>query len=111
MLNIETSISSLLLFVNVDTSIYQCASGQYYHDSFVTILSIDAITKQVWRIDAEGKIPLTGSSLSKFFSGDCYIFQYTYPGELGDQYLVGTWFGEQSVEVMTVFNVCVILDV
>ncbi|XP_063946445.1 villin-4-like [Daucus carota subsp. sativus] len=53
---------------------------------------------QVWRMDAEGKIPLTGSSMSKFFSGDCYIFQYTYPGELGDQYLVGTWFGEQSVE-------------
>ncbi|KAL8127073.1 hypothetical protein AgCh_014121 [Apium graveolens] len=53
---------------------------------------------QVWRVDVEGKTPLTGSSLSKFYSGDCYIFQYTYPGESGDQYLVGTWFGEQSVE-------------
>ncbi|CAH1432639.1 unnamed protein product [Lactuca virosa] len=35
---------------------------------------------------------------SKFYSGECYIFQYTYPGEDQEEYLIGTWFGKQSVE-------------
>ncbi|KAK1366770.1 Villin-4 [Heracleum sosnowskyi] len=53
---------------------------------------------QVWRVDGDAKTPLTDSNLSKFYSGDCYIFQYTYPGESGEDYLVGTWFGNQSIE-------------
>lgn len=59
---------------------------------------------QVWRVDGEGKTPLSGSDLTKFYSGDCYIFQYSYPGETGEEYLVGTWFGEQSVEVITALS-------
>lgn len=59
---------------------------------------------QVWRVDGEGKTLLTGSDESKFYSGDCYIFQYSYPGETGEEYLVGTWFGDQSVEVITAFS-------
>jgi gelsolin len=54
---------------------------------------------QVWRVSGEEKILLPASDQSKFYSGDCYIFQYSYPGEDKEEYLIGTWFGKQSVEV------------
>ncbi|XP_059459862.1 villin-4-like [Corylus avellana] len=53
---------------------------------------------QVWRVSGEEKILLPASDQSKFYSGDCYIFQYSYPGEDREEYLIGTWFGKQSVE-------------
>ncbi|KAH0896529.1 hypothetical protein HID58_046097 [Brassica napus] len=53
---------------------------------------------QVWRINREEKIPLEAAEQSKFYSGDCYIFQYSYPGEDREESLVGTWLGKQSVE-------------
>lgn len=39
-----------------------------------------------------------GADRSKFYSGDSCIFSYTYPGELGEEHLVGTWFGLRSLE-------------
>lgn len=53
---------------------------------------------QVWRVSGQEKILLPASDQSKFYSGDCYIFQYSYPGEDKEEYLIGTWFGKQSVE-------------
>ncbi|OIV89679.1 hypothetical protein TanjilG_07755 [Lupinus angustifolius] len=53
---------------------------------------------QVWRVNGQKKILLTASDQSKFYSGDCYIFQYTYPGEDKEDYLIGTWIGKNSVE-------------
>nr|CAD1826032.1 unnamed protein product [Ananas comosus var. bracteatus] len=53
---------------------------------------------QVWRVDGDQKTLLSSSDQSKFYSGDCYIFQYTYPGENKDEHLVGTWFGKKSTE-------------
>ncbi|KAL7138141.1 hypothetical protein ABFS83_10G143500 [Erythranthe nasuta] len=53
---------------------------------------------QVWRVNGQEKILLEASDQSKFYSGDCYIFQYSYPGEEKEEYLIGTWFGKQSVE-------------
>ncbi|KAJ0246069.1 Villin-5 [Hirschfeldia incana] len=53
---------------------------------------------QVWRINREEKIPLEAAEQSKFYSGDCYIFQYSYPGEDREETLVGSWSGKQSVE-------------
>ncbi|XP_011079274.1 villin-4 [Sesamum indicum] len=53
---------------------------------------------QVWRVDGQQKTLLLASDQSKFYSGDCYIFQYSYPGEEKDETLIGTWFGKQSVE-------------
>ncbi|XP_047324428.1 villin-4-like [Impatiens glandulifera] len=53
---------------------------------------------QVWHISGQGKTLLSTSAQSKFYSGDCYIFQYTYPGEDKEEYLIGTWFGKQSVQ-------------
>ncbi|KAJ8634576.1 hypothetical protein MRB53_008843 [Persea americana] len=53
---------------------------------------------QVWRVNDREKILIPSSEQSKFYSGDCYIFQYSYPGDDKEEYLVGTWFGKQSVE-------------
>ncbi|XP_018451220.1 villin-4 [Raphanus sativus] len=53
---------------------------------------------QVWRVNGQEKILLQASDHSKFYSGDCYVFQYSYPGEEKEEVLIGTWFGKQSVE-------------
>ncbi|XVF47637.1 hypothetical protein PTKIN_Ptkin03bG0125700 [Pterospermum kingtungense] len=53
---------------------------------------------QVWRVNGQEKVLLPTSDQSKFYSGDCYIFQYSYPGEDKEECLIGTWFGKQSVE-------------
>ncbi|XP_068326880.1 villin-4-like [Pyrus communis] len=53
---------------------------------------------QVWRVNGQEKISLQSSDQSKFYSGDCYIFHYAYPGEDKEEHLIGTWFGKQSVE-------------
>ncbi|KAI4377222.1 hypothetical protein MLD38_014887 [Melastoma candidum] len=53
---------------------------------------------QVWRVSGQEKILLPSSDQSKFYSGDCYVFHYSYPGEDKEEYLIGTWFGKQSVE-------------
>lgn len=53
---------------------------------------------QVWRVNGEQKVLLSAADQSKFYGGDCYIFQYSYPGEDKEEFLIGTWFGKQSVE-------------
>ncbi|KAG8367730.1 hypothetical protein BUALT_Bualt16G0103300 [Buddleja alternifolia] len=53
---------------------------------------------KVWRVDGQLKTLLPASDQTKFYSGDCYIFQYSFPGEEKDEHLIGTWFGKQSVE-------------
>ncbi|XVE79969.1 hypothetical protein DITRI_Ditri14bG0100200 [Diplodiscus trichospermus] len=53
---------------------------------------------QVWRVNGQEKVLLPASDQSKFYGGDCYIFQYSYPGEDKEEYLIGTWFGKQSIE-------------
>ncbi|XP_021836754.1 villin-4 isoform X2 [Spinacia oleracea] len=53
---------------------------------------------QVWRVNDSKKNLLSASEQSKFYSGDCYIFQYSYPGEDKEEHLIGTWFGKQSIE-------------
>ncbi|XP_051150552.1 villin-4-like isoform X1 [Andrographis paniculata] len=53
---------------------------------------------QVWRVNGREKTLLSANDQGKVFSGDCYIFQYSYPGVDREDYLVGTWFGNQSVE-------------
>ncbi|XP_041997138.1 villin-4-like [Salvia splendens] len=53
---------------------------------------------QVWSVNGNQKTILEGPYLSQFYSGDCYIFQYSYPGEDREEYLIGTWFGNKSVE-------------
>ncbi|CAH2077503.1 unnamed protein product [Thlaspi arvense] len=53
---------------------------------------------QVWRVNGQEKTLLQAADHSKFYSGDCYVFQYSYPGEEKEEVLIGTWFGKRSVE-------------
>ncbi|CAA2983914.1 villin-4-like [Olea europaea subsp. europaea] len=53
---------------------------------------------QVWRVNGQTKTLLSASDQSKLYSGDCYIFHYSYPGEEREEHLIGTWFGKQSIE-------------
>ncbi|XP_038983999.1 villin-5-like isoform X2 [Phoenix dactylifera] len=53
---------------------------------------------QVWHVNGKEKILIPSYDQSKFYSGDCYIFQYTYAGEDKEEYLIGSWFGEKSIE-------------
>ncbi|WVZ54878.1 hypothetical protein U9M48_005621 [Paspalum notatum var. saurae] len=53
---------------------------------------------QVWRVNDTDKVVLASSDQSKFYTGDCYIFQYTYPGVDKDECLFGTWIGKKSIE-------------
>jgi gelsolin len=53
---------------------------------------------QVWHVSGDEKILRTASDQSKFYSGDCYIFQYSYSGDEREENIIGTWFGKQSVE-------------
>ncbi|KAB5552656.1 hypothetical protein DKX38_009967 [Salix brachista] len=53
---------------------------------------------QVWSVNGQEKVLIPASDQSKFYSGGCYIFQYSYPGEDREEYLIGTWFGKKSVE-------------
>ncbi|GAU35238.1 hypothetical protein TSUD_205140 [Trifolium subterraneum] len=53
---------------------------------------------QVWRVNGQEKNLLAATDQSKFYSGDCFIFQYSYPGEDREEHLIGTWIGNNSVE-------------
>lgn len=53
---------------------------------------------QVWRVNGQEKVLLSGADQTKLYSGDCFIFQYSYPGDEKEEFLIGTWFGKQSVE-------------
>lgn len=55
-------------------------------------------------MNGQEKTLLPSSEQSKFYSGDCYMFQYTYAGEDKEEYLVGTWFGKHSVEVKNLLS-------
>ncbi|CAL5025587.1 unnamed protein product [Urochloa decumbens] len=54
---------------------------------------------QVWRVNGNDKDLLSTPDQSKFYTGDCYIFQYTYTGDDNEECLIGTWFGKKSVEM------------
>ncbi|KAG8066137.1 hypothetical protein GUJ93_ZPchr0004g39355 [Zizania palustris] len=53
---------------------------------------------QVWRVNGNDKTLLSPSDQSKLYTGDCYIFQYTYAGDDKEECLIGTWFGKKSIE-------------
>ncbi|GMJ15596.1 villin 4 [Hibiscus trionum] len=53
---------------------------------------------QVWRVNGQDKVLISPENQSKFYSGDCYIFQYSYSGDEKEEHLIGTWLGKQSIE-------------
>ncbi|KAK1589367.1 hypothetical protein Q3G72_033273 [Acer saccharum] len=48
---------------------------------------------KVWRVDEDEVCLLPPSEHTKLFSGDCYIVQYTYPGNERDENLFYAWLG------------------
>lgn len=54
---------------------------------------------QVWRINGEQPTLIPDPEQTKLFSGDCYIVQYTYPGNGRDEHLFYAWLGRDSVLV------------
>lgn len=54
-------------------------------------------------MNGQEKVLLAATDQSKFYSGDCYIFQYSYPGEDREEHLIGTWIGNNSVEVKDLY--------
>lgn len=79
--------------------IYSCMSWFTTTTTTTTDILFFLLRCQVWRVDGQQKTLLSASDQSKFYSGDCYIFQYSYPGEERDEHLIGTWIGKHSVEV------------
>lgn len=53
---------------------------------------------EMWRINGTAKSAIASQDIGKFFSGDCYIVLYTYPGDRKDEYFLCYWIGKQSTE-------------
>ncbi|TKY47120.1 Villin-1 protein [Spatholobus suberectus] len=61
-------------------------------------LSIDCSgTIKVWRVDGDELSLLSVTELTKFYSGDCYIVQCTFPGNGRDETLFYAWLGSRCV--------------
>jgi gelsolin len=56
-------------------------------------------------VNGNVKTFLSAADQSKFYTGDCYIFQYTYAGDDKEECLIGTWFGNRSVEVTSAHKI------
>ncbi|GMI81723.1 villin 1 [Hibiscus trionum] len=54
-------------------------------------------TLKVWRVEDHELFPIPASEQTKLYSGDCYIVQYTYPGNERDESLFCAWIGHGSV--------------
>ncbi|XP_017436371.1 villin-1 isoform X2 [Vigna angularis] len=54
-------------------------------------------TIKVWRVDGDELSLLSVTELTKLYSGDCYIVQYTFPGNGRDETLFYAWIGSKSV--------------
>ncbi|KAI5075352.1 hypothetical protein GOP47_0009925 [Adiantum capillus-veneris] len=53
---------------------------------------------EMWRINGTAKTAVASHDVGKFFSGDCYLVLYTYPGDRKDEYFLCHWIGKQSTE-------------
>ncbi|XWS71583.1 hypothetical protein CRYUN_Cryun03dG0150300 [Craigia yunnanensis] len=54
-------------------------------------------TLKVWRVNGHELSLIPVSEQRKLYSGDCYIVQYTYPGNERDESLFYAWLGHGSV--------------
>lgn len=52
---------------------------------------------KVWQINGDQLTLIPDPEQTKLFSGDCYIVQYTYPGNGRDEHLFYAWLGRDSV--------------
>lgn len=54
---------------------------------------------QVWRVDGDELSLLPVNEHTRLYSGDCYIVQYTFPGNGRDETLFYAWLGCRCVTV------------
>ncbi|XP_057428977.1 villin-1 [Lotus japonicus] len=54
-------------------------------------------TIKVWRVDGEEFSLLSITESTRLYSGDCYIVQYTFPGNGRDETLLYAWIGSRCV--------------
>ncbi|KAL5219060.1 hypothetical protein ABZP36_019744 [Zizania latifolia] len=53
---------------------------------------------EVWRVNGSAKTALPKEELGKFYSGDCYIFLYTYhSGDKREEFYLTYWIGKDSI--------------
>lgn len=96
------SFGSISLDVHPPTKVYAKVCHSIHPFIFVVsfmVVLFPTYWLQVWRVNGSDKALLSTPDQSKFYTGDCYIFQYTYTGDDKEECLIGTWFGEKSVEV------------
>ncbi|XVE59399.1 hypothetical protein DITRI_Ditri05aG0043600 [Diplodiscus trichospermus] len=70
-------------------------------------------TLKVWRVNDHELSLLPVSEQTKLYSGDCYIVQYTYPGNERDESLFYAWLGHESVledRADAIFHMSAIVD-
>ncbi|XP_077238711.1 villin-like 1 [Tasmannia lanceolata] len=51
----------------------------------------------VWRVDYHDISLVPVTEQGKLFTGDCYVVQYTYPGDGKDEHLFYAWMGRHSI--------------
>ncbi|XVF19874.1 hypothetical protein REPUB_Repub11eG0148600 [Reevesia pubescens] len=70
-------------------------------------------TLKVWRVNGHELSLIPVSEQTKLYSGDCYIVQYTYPGNERDESLFYAWLGRGSVlgdRADAIFHMSAIVD-
>ncbi|XP_022755879.1 villin-1 isoform X2 [Durio zibethinus] len=70
-------------------------------------------TLKVWRVNGHELCLIPVSEQTKLYSGDCYIVQYTYPGNERDESLFYAWLGDGSVpedRADAIFHMSAIVD-
>ncbi|GLT52033.1 hypothetical protein SLA2020_253960 [Shorea laevis] len=70
-------------------------------------------TLKVWWVNGNELSLVPVSEQTKLFSGDCYIVQYSYPGNEGDENLFYAWLGGGSVmddRVDAISNMSALVD-
>ncbi|XP_054792642.1 villin-1 isoform X2 [Prosopis cineraria] len=55
-------------------------------------------TLKVWRVDGDKLSLLSDTEQTKLYSGDCYIAQFTFPGNERDETLIYAWLGHQCIK-------------
>ncbi|KAI9073613.1 hypothetical protein K1719_044425 [Acacia pycnantha] len=70
-------------------------------------------TLKVWRVDGDKLSLLLDAEQTKLFSGDCYIAQFTFPGNERDETLIYAWFGRRCIkedETATISHINAMVD-
>ncbi|EOY33739.1 Villin-like 1 [Theobroma cacao] len=70
-------------------------------------------TLKVWRVNGHELSLIPVSEQTKLYSGDCYVVQYTYPGNERDESLFYAWLGHRSVledRADAIFHMSAIVD-